>query len=193
MIRGFSLLCKINFNQYSALDLFYFCMTMFNIHDYPCPSCSAKHPDWKRHARYERSLIGFEKGHPVYHQVTILRYRCLSCHSTHAVLPEFIIPFQSYSLLFILAVMKDYFIGTLTVEAICKKYDISVSTLYAWKALFLKHKKIWLGILQDAVTSPGQFLESLRARANLKEFFHLATISFLQGSSLTKTAHYMLL
>jgi transposase-like protein len=56
--------------------------------------------------------------------------------------------------------MRNYSIISLTVEDIRNKYDISVSTLYSWKGLFQKHKKIWLGLLNDAVTSPLEFIDS---------------------------------
>ncbi|HBK52428.1 DUF6431 domain-containing protein, partial [Syntrophomonas wolfei] len=71
--------------------------------------------------------------------VIIIRYKCDSCGHTHALLPEFLIPYRSYSLLFILAVLKDY---CLTIEKISEKYGIAASTIYTWKALFLKNKKI---------------------------------------------------
>jgi len=109
------------------------------------------------------------------------------------VLPEFIIPFQSYSLFFVLTVLKDYFGGSLTVEDICTKYDISVSTLYSWKTLFLKHKKIWLGLLEDSSASAGQFLEFLATGGLLhilKEFFHLAGRSFLQVAPIENRTFY---
>ena len=147
MIRGFSLLCKINFSHYSTLALFYHCMGMIDVQSYSCSECGTRHPDWKDHGTYDRDLIGFEKSAVIYNTVEVTRFKCSSCGTTHGILPEFVIPFKSHGLLFVLAVMKDYFMGTFKVAQICAKYDISVSTLYAWKALFLKHKSVWLGIL----------------------------------------------
>lgn len=190
MIRVFELLCKLNFVKLSAIDLFTYSMAQFQPHDHRCPYCSNEHPDWKKHAVYERYLISFENGRTVSYQITIVRYRCSSCSHTHAILPEFIIPYQSYSLLFILAVMRDYFIGFLTVDRICAKYDISVSTLYSWKKLFLRHKKVWLGLLDDACTSSLQFLDFLFNLRTLKEFFLMAGVSFLQGPSHIKKAYF---
>jgi len=193
MIRVFELLCKLKFINLSAKDLFLQSMAEFHPHEYKCPFCSAEHPDWKKHAVYERYLISFENGRTVSCQITIVRYRCSSCGHTHAILPELIIPYQSYSLLFILAVMRDYFISSLTVEDICAKYDISVSTLYSWKGLFLRHKKIWLGLLDDVCTSSLQFLDSLFIGSllhTLKEFFLTAGVSFLQSTSHVKKAYY---
>ena len=192
MIRVFELFCKFNFINLSAKDLFLQSMAEFHPHDHICPFCAAKHPDWKKHAVYDRYLISFENECTVSYLVTIVRYRCSSCGHTHAILPESIIPYQSYSFLFIIAVMRDYFTTSLTVEGICAKYVISVSTLYSWKELFLKQKKIWLGLLDDACTSSMQFLDSLFTGSllnGLKKFFLTAGISFLQSASQMKKAH----
>lgn len=192
MIRVFELFCKLKFMNLSAIDIFLQAMANFHPHNHKCPFCHTEHPDWIKHAVYDRYLISFENGRTVSYRITIIRYRCPSCGHTHAILPEAIIPYQSYSLLFIIAVMRDYYISPLTIEDICAKYDISISTLYSWKKLFLKHKKIWLGLLDDMCTSPVQFLNSIFVGDllhNLKEFFLISGISFLQGSSHMRKAH----
>lgn len=189
MIRFFGLFCKINFLNITGKDFFLLSMKDFRPDNYPCPFCSAKHPDWKEHDTYERYFICFEKGKSISYLINISRYKCSYCNHTHAILPEFLIPYRSYSLLFIILVMKDYFNGNLTVEKICSKYDIAVSTLYSWKELFFKHHQIWFHLLEKAYTS---LLESLELFFNnfqhsLQEFFLVAGISFLQ--SYFKKAH----
>lgn len=191
MIRVFELFCKLNFINFSAFDLFNQAMLNINIHEHICPFCNTAHPDWVKHAVYERYLISFENGHSVTYTILVTRYRCSSCGHTHAILPELIIPYKSYSFLFIISVMRAYFTKALTVEKICEKYDISISTLYSWKKLFLKHKKIWLGILNDACTPTVHFVKSfafLDRLNQLKAFYLTAGVSFLQGSSAMKTA-----
>ncbi len=186
MIRGFSLLCKINFSHCSTLTLFYHCMGMIDIQDCSCPNCGTSHPDWEEHGTYKRNLIGFEKGAVVCNPIEVTRFECPSCSTTHGVLPEFVIPFKSHSLFFVLAVMKDYFMGTFRVADIGAKYEISVSTLYTWKALFLKHKRMWLGVLEDMLTSSEKFLDFLcneGLKRRLREFFAVANRSFFQGCS----------
>ena len=131
MIRGFSLLCKINFRHYSTLDLFYCCMSMIKIHECPCPVCGTRHPCWTEHAMYPRFLIGFDSGIVCCHSIMVTRFICQSCRSTHALLPEFVIPFKSHSLFFVLAVLKDYFLSSLTVSQLCAKYEIPPATLYS--------------------------------------------------------------
>jgi len=79
----------------------------------------------------------------------------------------------------------------MTVQALCDKYTIAVSTLYAWKRLFQIHKRLWLGILENAVTKPLAFLSALPSTStsdDLAFFFQCHAYSFLQG--VTKTAYF---
>ena len=157
----------------------------------PCPFCGAKHPVWSYHDSYQRYLISFEGGTTVTHEIDISRMACSSCNHTHAILPEIIIPYSSYSLLFVLQVLRDYYLSHLTVHALCNKYQISPSTLYAWKRLFLIHKTLWLGILENIYQTAIDFLSSMpsiNTSTDLSSFFEQHGHSFLQGVS--KTAHF---
>lgn len=196
MIRAFTVFCKLNFIKLSAKEMFTEAMLDFSKDKLPtlvlpCPSCGAKHPYWSEFASYERDLISFEKGSPVTYTITVSRIICSSCGHTHAILPEIIIPYGSYSLIFILTVLRDYYLSHMTVQALCDKYMIATSTLYAWKRLFQIHKKLWFGILEDATTKPLIFLSSLPSLTtsdDLAIFFQNHAQSFLQG--VTKTAHF---
>jgi transposase-like protein len=192
MIRVFQLFCKLNFQIVSAESLYNKFMDEIDPKKHSCPWCNTKTPDWKDHANYERWLISFEGGVAVTYRLEVSRYKCPSCGHTHAILPDSIIPYQCYSFLFIIAVMRDYYTRTLTMADICTKYNISISTLYSWKELFLRHKKLWLGLLEDAYTSSLDFLNSFydtSFRYDLEEFFQIVRISFLQGASQMKKAH----
>lgn len=199
MIRVFDQFCKYNIRNISSAEIFGHAMDKICLKDYPCPLCSSKYPQWKRHGAYKRYLISFKNNQAITDQITITRYRCLSCNGTHAILPESIIPYQSYSLIFILRVLKDYFTRQISVESICIKYEISVSTLYSWKKLFLKEKKVWLGLLVDFCTQPLDFIDSFFSQAKdhsylykLKEFFLIANVSFMQQIlKFVKKAYYI--
>ena len=149
-----------------------------------CPSCGSR-GNCVPHGKYTRSVIEYEAGKAVYRSVEIRRVRCGSCGHTHAVLPDHIIPYSTYSLLFILQVLAGYFLGLETVEELCRRYSISVSMLYEWKALFLEHKELWQGVLENRETSPGAFIRRLLGlpsySSDFSEPFFLKTArSFLQ-------------
>lgn len=157
----------------------------------PCPFCGAKHPEWSYHDSYKRYLISFEMGTTITYDIDTTRIICSSCKHTHAILPEIIIPYSSYSLIFVLSVLRDYYLSHMTVQLLCDKYQISPSTLYTWKRLFAIHKKLWLGILEDIYQSSIDFLSSIpsiNTSADLSSFFEHQGYSFLQGVS--KTAHF---
>jgi len=195
MIRLFTVFCKLNFNVLSAKDIFLESMEEFTsdklpLLDLTCPYCGAKHPNWTYHDSYTRYLISYENQCTVTYTIDITRIICSSCKHTHAILPEIIIPYSSYSLIFVLSVLKDYF-SKMTVKNICKKYQISVSMLYVWKQLFLLHKKLWLGILEDIYKNSLEFLSSMpnfNTSNDLSNFFMQNNHSFLQR--IRKTAHF---
>ncbi len=191
MIRKFTIFCKLNLIRLPALQLFEQFMDNFRIEDCVCPRCGARHSCCP-YDSYERYLIAYESGKPVYYHINILRVFCQSCGHTHAILPEIIIPYGSHNILFILAVLRDYYIHSGSIQEICDKYQIAVSTLYRWKHLFQKHKQLWLGLLEDAATKASDFLDFLTGflpglSQGLKHFFLSHDFSFLQGA--TKTTH----
>lgn len=196
MIRLFTVFCKLNFKILSDLDLFLQTMKDFSPEKIPflklkCPYCGANNPTWSFHDSYDRYLISFEKGSSITRTIVITMINCSSCEHSHAILPEIIVPYGSYSLIFILLVLKDYFASKMTVKALCEKFQISVSMLYRWKHLFLKHKKLWFGMLENVYQNSITLLSSLPTfiTSNALSLFFLQNgYSFLQG--ITKTAQF---
>lgn len=165
-------------------------MVAFNPTNMPCPFCGTKHPQWLSHGSYKRYLIDVHNGQIYQDTIIVTRMRCGSCKHTHAILPECLIPNGSYSLIFILTVLQHYFLRHQTVEVICDRFQISPSTLYAWLKLFLIHKKLWLGLLDDSYVNPRAFLNAflsldpyLSQLSNLLRFYMHFACSFLQGVS----------
>ena len=64
-------------------------------------------------------------------------------------------------------------------QKICEHAGISVSTLYRWKALFLAHKALWLGMLEDLKASAEAFLDGMDGTL-LQGFCRKFLFSFLQ-------------
>ena len=150
-----------------------------------CPRCGAK-GCCNPHASYHRTLIDFIAGKPVYSRIIVCRVICTSCGHTHAVLPDVMIPYATYSLFFILRVLAEFFTHLCTVEKLCARFSITPAMLYRWKALFLDHKKLWLGVLGDAGTQPRSFLCQICRHPDYSASFAapfvlLTTHSFLQS------------
>ena len=116
---------------------------------------------WLAHGQYEGSVIDYESGRVVYGRMKIRRVRCESWGHTHAVIPDYIIPYSTYSLFFVLRVLGEYFLRKRAVERICSRYNITPSMLYSWKGVFEEHKEIWLGVLAGAEQTGGDFIRWL--------------------------------
>ena len=147
-----------------------------------CPFCGAK-GTCKKRGSYERSLVTFSNGTAEVIRLKIPRVQC-SCGKSHALLPDFIVPYLSYSLPMILLILSDYFKRRLTIRGICEKYMVSPPQIYRFKKRFLLHKKHWLGVLRDMELSAPSFMEELLTAScsHFQDaFLRLTTYSFLQS------------
>lgn len=155
-----------------------------------CPVCGASH-SCTAHSSYERNLIDFIQGRPVYHMIKVVRVIC-SCGHTHAILPDLIIPYNTYGVFFILRVIAEYLLHRHSIEHLCARFSITHSMLYRWYGLFLEHKSLWLGVLRSSESAPSAFLASITCELPFSSFasdFILKTsISFLQSHA--NPAHY---
>jgi len=189
MIRVFNAFGKSFFDCNSDLTRFYAIYDNLNIHLLICPNCGTKF-NCTYFSSYSRNLITFERGSNTCFSIDIIRVKCNSCNHTHAIIPDNLIPFGSYSISFILTVLRAYFLGSKTISDLCDFFQISISTLYDWIKLFKEQKHIWLGILNDAVISPIKFIDDiLCCIKSVSSFFQITSIksvsSFFQ---ITKTS-----
>ena len=147
-----------------------------------CPACGLRGA-CHVHAYYNRFIVDFINGAPVTSVLRIMRVRC-SCGSTHALLPDPVIPYRSHSLFFILRVLSEYF-RRKNVLRLCEKYLISISQLYRWKKVFLLHRREWLGLLKASSSTPSSSITELLRVSPFKDFslsfFRLTAVSFLQS------------
>lgn len=179
MIRPFTVFCKLNQISFSDRKWLAQETESLNHTDGICPVCHAK-ACLSPFATYTRYLVEWMDGFPVTHEITVQRYQCSSCGCTHALLSSALVPYSSYSLRFILLVLRDYFLHRACVQKICEHAGISVSTLYRWKALFLVHKALWLGVLENLKLSAGAFLDGMDG-ALLQGFCRKFSFSFLEN------------
>lgn len=112
-----------------------------------------------KHGFYERNYLIS----PTYcDRIQILRMLCKACGSTHAILPEEIVPYAQYSVIFMFLVLYQYFVERSTVRAICDQFGIVPAVLYRWKRTFKKHKDRYLGILESDKHAESKALFWLR-------------------------------
>lgn len=182
MIRLNALDCKLKNTILSVRSLFRQSLKQSPLFLLVCPYCGAK-GTCKKRGSYERSLVTFPDGKPQVVRLRIPRVQC-TCGKSHALLPDFIVPYLSYSLPTILHILSDYFRRRLTIRGICEKYLVSPPLIYRFKKRFLLHKKHWLGVLRDMELSSLSFMDALLASPYTPfhdAFLRLTTYSFLQS------------
>ena len=159
-------------------------MALFQPRLETCPICGST-GNCHIHDYYGRSIIDFRSGAQEKSDLCVLRVFCDSCNHAHAILPDVIIPYSSYSLFFVLRILGEYFAGLSTIEQLCERYGISKNQLFKWVALFKAHKQEWLGLLADAEISDLSFLKNLAAADSYSsfsmEFIRRSSRSFLQS------------
>jgi len=183
MIRQKAILCKLNRINDSDEELLDAATPSFD----SCPACGAQ-GCCSPHASYTRWLISIHHGVRVEDLLTIKRVICTSCGCTHALLYDVLIPYGSYSLRFILYVLRAYLNRTGTVAALCEQFSIAVSTLYAWIDLFNEHANLWLSVLERISQVSLQALDYFENINMLPfSFFLRYGFSFLQKRRTTRS------
>jgi len=189
MLRLFTILYKLDFSKFpTALSLYNAVDQGFHLHSAHCPKCKAK-GHLSLHDSYRRYLVVYENGAVQVDWITVRRVKCSSCDTTSAILPDVIVPYKTYSILFILQVLRAYFFKEDTVTALCSRFGIAVATLYAWKKRYLSHKALDLGKLEKYLFQRDPHLrDSLAACSDgfLHAFFQRFGFSFLQHSLATE-------
>ncbi len=182
MIRLNALDCKLKDIILHIRKLYRQCPQQNPLFLMVCPYCGAKGTCRPR-GSYERNLVAFSDGKPEVLRLKVPRVQC-PCGKSHALLPDFIVPYLSYSLPMILFLLSDYFSRRLTIRGICEKYLVNVPLIYRFKKLFLLHKKQWLGIVRDMDLSASAFTEELLTGSYAQfhgAFLRLTAYSFLQS------------
>lgn len=179
MIRIFNLFCKLKEIKISDQEWFDQAVASRNLSAQSCPYCNSK-GNLIPHDSYSRYMVTLKDNRPVTAILCVPRVKCTSCGHTHALLPEMLVPYSSYSLRFILTVLKAYFLHLHTVEEICETYQIAHSTLYAFRSLFLSHKQLILGALNDTQEKPSAFIGEMDGQ-RLWQFWDSFRYSFLQA------------
>ncbi|MBE5916766.1 MAG: hypothetical protein E7273_07975 [Pseudobutyrivibrio ruminis] len=100
----------------------------------------------------KRNIIPLYHGKRQESQVIIPRVCCESCGKTHALIPDYLKPYGSYSICFILAVIYDSSKVKYPIAELCIRYNISVSTLCTWLMLFREHFNAWSSVMEQTTS-----------------------------------------
>ena len=129
-----------------------------------CPRCGTS-GNFVRHACYDRTLVT-EKGEAV---LRIIRVRCLTCGSTHSLIPPNVIPYKVHSLSLHTAVACAWVDGE-PLESIQSEYRLPATT-------FLRMLRVIRAALSAA-------LATMREREPLREALSKTPIEEVAARSL---------
>lgn len=166
-------------------ELFQSAIDSIDLDTFTCHGCGAS-GQCRFSSHYRRHLItleNFEDPEPI---VLIPCVYCPNCDYFHAILPDIIIPYCSYSLRFVLTVLYSYAFRVCSVEALCTKWHIAVSTLYNWISLFNRDYDCWAqAIHRIRRTLLKSCCHILEANDLPRDFFLRFRFSFLQANQKT--------
>ena len=186
MIRLFGALCKAYLKELTERLALQKATDNFRHLAEPCPNCGAV-GKLTEHGDYGRGLTSFENGKIVDLTIRPVRFFCSSCATSHAILPDIIIPYGRYSLIFVLTVLAAYFEGADTVANTCEKFGIAVSTIYDWQKRIILHKELMLGALVSQKRRTHSYVLGLLGSSDLssilRSFYRKYGFSFLQCAS----------
>ncbi len=186
MIHEKAIFIKLNQLQISDQTLFDAATAGFRPSECSCPECKAMGSLVPTRLSYEREMISVYKGKRIQTTLTIPRYLCESCGRTHALLPDVLIPFGSYSLRFVLTILRAYKNRTGTVAELCMDWEIAISTLYGWIHLFIDHHNAWCRILDRILWVSDVAIQAITSiPAFPSEFFLRFRRVFLQWQKTT--------
>lgn len=184
MIRVVTLLCKLKNLEFSDKELFSLFQNKKQIPKAKCSFCKSD-SNYSRHSSYTRMMITIVNGKRAEIMVSIPRVRC-HCGRTHGLLPDILIPYSSYSLKFVITVIKNYLNRSCTIRELCDFWQISVSTLYSWIHLFRNHYNLWVGAINQVSSLSDDVISAVCDVTSFpSEFFKTFRFSFMQFTSTT--------
>lgn len=129
-------------------------LNFYGVWDYECPNpeCQAKQHSLRRHARYGRSLVLWDAdaGCLTENHMDVLRLKCISCGSTHAILTMDMIPFFSYSIQAFLVLLSLCMEGSVLRTE--EKTGVSIQLLYRFLEIFQEYSgRIMLFLRQEGL------------------------------------------
>lgn len=147
----------VNFNDYDKKIL-----NFYGVWDFKCPCCNAFR-SFSRHAIYARNICILSDNQLIEKKLNILRLKCKSCKTTHAVLPSDTIPYMIYSFSCVLNLLSKYYIENLSVLCIFKKFKTSYQLMYQFIKKFTNHFNPCINFLRIFLSLEIDFNSSLKS------------------------------
>lgn len=170
--------------------------------DYTCPKCGAH--TFHRHAFYERHVLYLDDDYTIHEcTLSVLRLKCTSCNSTHAILPSDVIPYCIYSLPTFLKITSEILISHNTLSHTAQTYHISyqliswfIKRLFSFEAsskLVLKELKLYdeftlssmLSLIISRPTFTSEYFIYTRWAFLMQKFRYIFPKPIFVGSSLS--------
>lgn len=138
-------------------------LKLYNPDSHHCERCGKTIWSSGKVSSYSRGFIWPCDGKPRTDTIQIPIYLCEKCGKSidgsgnddgnylHAILPQIIIPFSSYTLPFVLTVIGEYASPnrSCTVVQLCENWQIAVSTLYTWIKRYKYQYDAWADSLDS--------------------------------------------
>jgi len=103
-----------------------------------CPKCPAV-GRFNLHGSYCRYVLYFVNHDLMHEYIEIKRIKCLSCKTTHAVMPGDMIPYKLLSLMIVLFILNSYYVADVPVLKIADEWDFSFQLIYLVLFTFKRH------------------------------------------------------
>jgi hypothetical protein len=129
MIFDFSCTCKTNSKDIYKKESFI---------NTSCPKCPAI-GRFNLHGSYSRYVAYFEKFELVHKLMDVKRIKCLSCKSTHAVMPGDLIPYRLLSLFVVIFILASVYLKRIPVLKISDVWNFSFQFVYTVIYAFRMH------------------------------------------------------
>lgn len=111
-----------------------------NFTNIKCPHCRST--NLIKYGTYDRNVIYEEDEEIKSDIIKIQRFMCKSCNTTHAILPDFLVPYKQYSIDLLLIILLELIL--ISAEELSMKYKIHISNIKRFKKQFNQIHKIKL-------------------------------------------------
>lgn len=129
---------------------------------YRCPKCHSI-GNYSVYGSYIRNIVYKDESGIKNEKTTILRVFCESCNTTHAILPNDVIPYGIYSFSFIMKLLSLHLVDNVSVLKIAKDFHISFELIYG----YIKRFKLFLATIVLVIRT--LLITSLTFESNVSE------------------------